>query len=532
MINKPNAFDVLIVGAGPSGLTLANILANLNISVGIFDKKASTVKEPRAVSIDDESLRIIQSFGLHNLLRKNIAENYGSHYFDGKGKLFLKVEPKSFENGFFKRNAFDQPFFENLLRENLKGNRFAKIKFNSELTNLKNLENSVEGHFKDSKGNLQIFKSKYIVGCDGAQSSVRRLLNLQMIGASFSERWLIVDLYKTKNYFRHTEVYCDVKRPSISLPGPKGIRRYEFMLKDHENEIDEKFVRSLLKRVGPDAAQPLRRHQVYHFHARMTSHWKIKSIFLAGDAAHLSPPFAGQGMNSGIRDVGNLGWKLAFAIKVNSQKNKILETYGLERRKHAWDLIKMAINMGKIMMPKNYFSSFFVKLFFRTLHLNKKALSYVSEMKYRPKPKIENGFIFLTGNESSREKKIIGTLFPQPLLEQNLDKKLFLDDIIGNNFSLIYFSEPKNFDLDKFRNNDRFIGPLKPILIVPQWCNVFPSSFRVFRDVNDVLGQAGTTSAINKIFLLRPDKYIAAIISPENIRDLIKFIEKNEIFKF
>ena len=77
--------------------------------------------------------------------------------------------------------------------------------------------------------------------------------------------------------------------------------------------------------------------------------------------------------------------------------------------------------MGKIMMPKNYFSSFFVKLFFRTLHLNKKALSYVSEMKYRPKPKIENGFIFLTGNESSREKKIIGTLFPQPLLEQNLD---------------------------------------------------------------------------------------------------------------
>ena len=89
------------------------------------------------------------------------------------------------------------------------------------MTNLKNLENSVEGHFKDSKGNLQIFRSKYIVGCDGAIIS-RRLLNLQMIG-HFSERWLIVDLYKTKNYFRHTEIYCDVKRPSISLPGPKGI---------------------------------------------------------------------------------------------------------------------------------------------------------------------------------------------------------------------------------------------------------------------------------------------------------------------
>ena len=91
MIKKPNDFDVLIVGAGPSGLTLANILANLNISVGIFDKKASTVKEPRAVSIDDESLRIIQGFGLHNVLRKNISENYGSHYFDSKGKVFVRV---------------------------------------------------------------------------------------------------------------------------------------------------------------------------------------------------------------------------------------------------------------------------------------------------------------------------------------------------------------------------------------------------------------------------------------------------------
>jgi len=532
MIKKPNDFDVLIVGAGPSGLTLANILANLNISVGIFDKKASTVKEPRAVSIDDESLRIIQGFGLHNVLRKNISENYGSHYFDSKGKVFVKVEPKSFENGFFKRNAFDQPFFENLLSENLKGNRLAKIKFNFELINLKNLKNRVEGHFKDSKGNLKIFKSKYIVGCDGAQSSVRRLLNLHMLGTSFSERWLIVDLFKTKNYFRHTEVYCDVDRPSISLPGPKGIRRYEFMLKKHENEADEKLVRSLLGKVGPDVAQPLRRYQVYHFHARMTSKWKVKSAFLAGDAAHLSPPFAGQGMNSGIRDAGNLGWKLAFAIKVNSQDNKILDTYELERRKHAWDLIKMAITMGKIMMPKNYFTAFFVKLFFKALHFNKRALSYVSEMKYRPKPKIVNGFIFLNGKETPNEKKIIGTLFPQPFLEQHSAKNFFLDDIIGNNFSLIYFSEPKNCDLKELKVLYQLKGSFKSILIVPQWCNVFPSQLRVFRDVNNVLGQAGITSVINKIFLLRPDKYIAAIIAPENIEDLIRFIEKNKIFKF
>ena len=107
-----------------------------------------------------------------------------------------------------------------------------------------------------------------------------------------------------------------------------------------------------------------------------------------------------------------------------------------------------------------------------------------------------------------------------------------MDDIIGNNFSLIYFSEAKNSNLKELKPLYNLKGSLKPILIVPQWCNAFPSQLRVFRDVNNVLGQAGTTSVINKIFLLRPDKYIAAIIAPENIEDLISFIEKNKIFKF
>ena len=94
-------FDVIIVGMGPSGLVLAGLLASYGIEVGIFEKNKSTVKEPRAVSIDDESLRILQSFSLHKAVLENVSQNYGSHYYDAKGKLFLKVEPNSCENGFF-----------------------------------------------------------------------------------------------------------------------------------------------------------------------------------------------------------------------------------------------------------------------------------------------------------------------------------------------------------------------------------------------------------------------------------------------
>jgi len=533
MSKKEKLFDVLIVGAGPVGLTLANILANLNIKVGIFEKKCSTAQEPRAVSIDDESLRIVQSFGLHHKVCENISENYGSHYYDHKGKLFVKVAPKSFENGFFKRNAFDQPQFEKLLRENLTKTYSNFVKFNFELVSLKNFEKNVEATFMDSKNKLAVFSSRYVIGCDGAQSTVRKLLNINMAGTSFSERWLIVDLFKTKNYFRDTQVFCNPDRPSITLPGPKGIRRYEFMLKKDERDesYDESFVRSLLKKVGPDKTSPIRRNQVYQFHARMASSWKIKSVFLAGDAAHLSPPFAGQGMNSGIRDIGNLGWKLAFAIKIKSHK-KILETYELERRKHAWALIKTAITMGKIMMPKNYFSSLLTRSFFQLLHFNKRALSYVSEMRYRPKPKIEKGFIFLSGKETIKEKKLIGTLFPQPLLEQSSKDNIFLDEVLGNNFSLIYYSEPKNFDLKPFANTNSIKGSLKPILIVPQSYNTFPSKFKVFRDINNTLGQANIRTLTNKVFLLRPDKYIAAVSSPQNLSYLIDFINKSQIFRF
>ena len=112
---------------GPSGLVLAGLLANYGIKIGIFDRKKSTVNEPRAVSIDDESLRILQSCSLHEAVIKNISQNYGSHYYDAKGKLFLKVEPNTCENGFFKRNAFDQPTFERTLRKNLESKKNINI---------------------------------------------------------------------------------------------------------------------------------------------------------------------------------------------------------------------------------------------------------------------------------------------------------------------------------------------------------------------------------------------------------------------
>ena len=526
-------FDVIIVGMGPSGLVLAGLLANYGIKVGIFEKKKSTVNEPRAVSIDDESLRTLQSFSLHHAVLKNVSQNYGSHYYDAKGKLFLKVEPKSHENGFFKRNAFDQPTFEKTLRKNLENKKNINMNFSHTLVSIKNETNRVIANFEDSEGLKKSFLSRYLVGCDGGQSTVRDLIGAVMKGSSFNQKWLVVDIYKTRNFFRHTQVYCNPKRPSITLPGPMGIRRYEFKLDDKESseKLSEDFIRKLIESAGEDKKAKIRRSQIYQFHALISSVWKKKSIFIAGDAAHLSPPFAGQGMNSGIRDVGNLGWKLALAIKRPKSKD-ILETYFLERKEHCSSLINLAIRMGNIMMPKNSLDSFFKASFFRLIKINKTLLSYVSQMKYRPKPKINIGVIYIHGKETRDDKKLIGTLFPQPLVQDKTGILYSLDDVLGNKFSLVCYikNHEAYLSLEKHLNN--LSKTCKVVVLLDQSCMIFPSRYKVVRDFNNLLEKTDLRVPENSIFLIRPDKLVSAIYRKNNLHYLLNLLNNNEIFSF
>ncbi len=526
-------FDVIIVGMGPSGLVLAGLLANYGIKVGIFERNESTINEPRAVSIDDESLRVLQSFLLHQAVLKNVSQNYGSHYYDAKGKLFLKVEPNSRENGFFKRNAFDQPTFESTLRKYLENKKNIDVNFSHTLVSVKNETNRVIANFEDSEGIKKSFLGRYLVGCDGGQSTVRDLIGAVMKGSTFNQKWLVVDIYKTRNFFRHTQVYCNPKRPSITLPGPNGIRRYEFKLNDGERseKLSEDFTRRLLASVGVDGKAKIRRSKVYQFHALICSEWKRKSVFIAGDAAHLSPPFAGQGMNSGIRDVGNLGWKLALAIK-KPKSNDILETYFLERREHCWALINLAIRMGKIMMPKNSFASFFNASFFRLIKINKTLLSYVSQMKYRPKPKINTGFVFFHGKETRYEKKLIGTLFPQPLVQDKTGILYNLDEVLGNKFSLVCYIKNHEIYISLEKHLNNLSKTCKVVVLLDQSCMIFPSRHKIVRDYNNLLEKTDFRVPENSVLLIRPDKLISAIYKKNNLHYLSNLFNNNEIFSF
>ena len=213
-------YAVAIVGAGPTGLMLANLLGCEGVATLLLERNASTVSEPRAVSIDDESLRTAQAVGLVDEVLANVIEGYGAHYFAPSGRCFARIEPATREFGFARRSAFRQPFFEATLREGLA--RFDKVdaRFGHRLEAHRQSEHGVELEVRAPDGEQITLLADYLIGADGASSAIRESLGIAMEGTTFNERWLIVDMEGTPDRFRHTRVFCDPARPAISLPGP------------------------------------------------------------------------------------------------------------------------------------------------------------------------------------------------------------------------------------------------------------------------------------------------------------------------
>ena len=331
-------WPVVVVGGGPTGLTLANLLAQYGVRVLLVEKNASTVGEPRAVSIDDEALRTVQTFGAVDAVLSQVMLGYGSDYYAESGRRFLHVKPTAQEYGYPKRNAFRQPVFEAQLAAHLRGRPAADLWFGAELVRFRQDADSVTASVRRADGTWVEIACAYLVACDGARSFVREQLGIQLAGSTFRERWLIVDIEGTSDPSSDTKVFCNPERPCITLPGPNRTRRFEFMLHEHEAEAqvtDPAHVATLLRLYSQDDRSPIRRTAVYTFHARVADRWSDGRIFLAGDAAHLSPPFAGQGMNSGIRDAHNLAWKLAVVVGGRLGAG-VLASYEQERRPHAW----------------------------------------------------------------------------------------------------------------------------------------------------------------------------------------------------
>ncbi|WP_297845572.1 bifunctional 3-(3-hydroxy-phenyl)propionate/3-hydroxycinnamic acid hydroxylase [Pseudomonas sp.] len=503
--------DVLIIGAGPTGLTLANLLGQANVDTLIIDRKPGTVTEPRAVSIDDESLRTMQAVGLDQAVLHDVVPGYGVHYFTRPGgRCFGKVEPTGKLYGFPKRNAFRQPLFEGTLKAGLE--RFASLKarFSHELLEFSQNNHGVRALIRDADGEIVEVNAAYLVACDGGRSPVRKQLGIEMVGSSFSSRWLVVDTDQDDDPFWQTRVYCDARRPVVEVPGPHRTRRFEFLLKPDETDeqmLSETRLQALLHPFKGNAPVSVVRKTVYTFHARVAERWQVDRVFLAGDAAHLTPPYAGQGMNSGVRDAHNLAWKLIGVLKGKMAETALL-SYESERRDHAWALIKLALNLGVVMAPATVLRARLISGAFALIGLLPPLRDYFLQMRFKPKPRFTKGLVLTEGEAG---KLSCGQMFPQPMLTDAHGHERLLDNAIGAGFALIQYGDHTRQRIDELQHSFWNHLEAKRILILPEFVKTVPSipGCTVLHDRQGLL--KGILGDSNTFLLVRPDRYIAAI---------------------
>ena len=348
-------YDVVIVGLGPTGGTLANLLALNGFSILILEREKNLYSLPRAVHFDDEIMRVFQTIGITKKFLKDTIVNKGTKFVNPEGKILLDwPRPRTItENGWYPSYRFHQPDLEKNLRIRLRKFKKVSIRQNSEVSKIESGKDKVDLVFKDMITNkLHNVSSKYIIGCDGARSTIRTQMGTKLDNLGFTQKWVVVDLILKKKKDEppdRTIQYSNPKRPATYCRNVGKRRRWEFAIHDNEDEqeiLSDNYIWNFLKPwLSPKEAH-LERKTIYTFQSAIARKWRKGRIFIAGDAAHLMPPFMGQGMCAGIRDVSNLAWKISLCIK-NKHNEKFLDTYQTERFSNAKEYIETTMRMGE-----------------------------------------------------------------------------------------------------------------------------------------------------------------------------------------
>ncbi len=423
-------FDVTIVGLGPAGGTLANLLAMHDFSILILDREKSFYPLPRAVHFDDEIMRVFQTIGITKEFLKYTIINKGTKFVNSKEKVILDwPRPKKItDNGWYPSYRFHQPDLEKQLRKKLKNYEKVFIQQNSEVRKITNSKNHVDLTYTNTRNHKEYnVRSKYLVGCDGANSTTRDQMKTKMDNLGFTQKWAVVDLIlkkKKNNLPDRTIQYSNPKQPATYCRNVGKRRRWEFAIKKNQSDkkvLSENYIWNFLKPWLNKSEAIIERKTIYQFESSIARKWRKGRIFIAGDAAHLMPPFMGQGMCAGIRDASNLAWKIATCLRVK-HNDTFLNTYQSERSLNVREYIETTMRMGEFV---NAVESIQITDNIRSDNKGIKSMQSI-------KPKIGKGLGHL-------KDKNRGKIFPQFKLNKNIS----LDDNFSKKGILILSSDIK-----------------------------------------------------------------------------------------
>jgi 3-(3-hydroxy-phenyl)propionate hydroxylase len=508
-------FDIIVVGAGPCGVTLANHLGMYGVRTAIVDSAPGIIDYPRAVGMDDEALRSYQAVGLAEDVLKDMIQNTPVRYYDSHGYCFAHVNPQGQPFGWPRRNLFIQPLTERTLRAGLSRYPSVQLILGCEVSGLSQDEDGVTVAVRDDHA-ISSFRCAYLVGADGGRSAVRKALGIELEGHTQTWRWLVVDVENDDCFAPFSAVYCHPTRPHMSIDLPYGFRRFEFRLRHEESDEEmqrPEVVARLLAPYFPAGATPsISRSRIYQHHSRIAARFQSGRVFLAGDAAHLQPPFFGQGMNSGLRDATNLAWKLAAVVKEKASP-RVLESYDRERRDHARTMVQFATTIGSFYAPMNRLTEAIRTAFFRVLQAFPGARDYILQMKFKPLPRYLEGIVV---HEKTPDKRSpIGRMFPQPAVETTAGKRLKLDDAIGNWFSIIGINKDPVAHLSEgqrafWRSNGATFAMVRKSRSLPGRFVSAPETI-VLDDVTGAFRDWIMERPSDEFIILRPDRYVAAL---------------------
>ncbi|MBR0955463.1 bifunctional 3-(3-hydroxy-phenyl)propionate/3-hydroxycinnamic acid hydroxylase [Bradyrhizobium canariense] len=420
--------DVLVVGFGPTGAVAAGQLGRLGHRTLVIDRLADVYDKPRAIALDHEIFRQFDNMGLAEAIAPHVEPFTASEHFGVDGRLIRRVDmvAKPYPLGYTPSMVFSQPAVEAELRRHATSFSNVRAELGVELIDLVQASDRVEAKLKETNGKRRSVTARYVLGCDGASSTVREIAGLGLEDLIFDEPWLVVDVRVNESALHKlpqcSAQFCNPARPVSFLIGPKNHRRWEIMLLPGEDARQMERPENVWKLLAPWLTPQdgdLWRAASYRFHALVAGVWRNGRILIAGDAAHQQPPFIGQGMCQGLRDATNLVWKLDRVLRGVSS-DSLLDSYTVERKAHVIELTGKIKAIGQSICERDP-----VAARRRDAHILAEGGGKPLQItRQEIIPPLRGGLL------ANREGPARGTLFPQPRIASAGTVRL-LDEVTG-----------------------------------------------------------------------------------------------------
>ena len=438
-IADQDLYDVAIVGFGPTGAIAAGLLGAKGIRTLVCDKLHGVYDKPRAIALDHEISRVFQQMGVGKKIKPFLEPFTDSVYYGVDGQVIKRMSTVAapYPLSHMPSVVFTQPPVEKILREYAQSHPSVTVELGVTLTDLTQDADHATLTLQQEDGRTSQVGARYVLGCDGASSTVRSMVCIGLQDLGFDEPWLVVDVIVNERGLSKlptTSVqYCNPERPATYVIGPGHHRRWEISINEGEDPKALATSEGTWQMLSPWLTREdgeLWRQASYRFHALVADEWRKGRVFVAGDAAHQQPPFLGQGMCQGVRDAVNICWRLEAVLKDGAAQT-LLDSYGVERKAHVTELTTRIKGIGQIITERDV-----TKARARDAKLLADCGGVV-----QPTPRQDVQPALPAGLLGSLVHPARGTIFPQPLLKMPDGQQLRMDDVYPAGWKVVFNSD-------------------------------------------------------------------------------------------